>query len=175
MAQQSSRMENPRDFDHIQENASHRLSEEGNSNASDLVKSIFADPEALHLLRSAFINPLNSGVAPIEPEVKIIDAGATKAHKTARANDQTVSDEAASTQTTATRPRLNIYPEADQQVEAEELDDELASPASRWQASPEQADFIESFNFANHYNHLTERQYVGNTLDSTLRRLILPP
>ena len=81
----------------------------GNSNASDLVKSIFADPEALQLLRSAFINPLNSGAckAPyIEPEVQIIDAGATKAHKTARRSDETVSDEAASTQT-AKRPRLN--------------------------------------------------------------------
>ena len=147
MAQQSSRTENPRDFDHIQEDPSHRLSEEGNSNASDLVKSTFADPEALQLLRSAFINPLNSGAckAPhIEPEVQIIDAGATKAHKTARTNDQTVSDEAVSTQT-AKRPRLNAYPEADQQVEAEELDDELASPASRWQASPELTDFIESF------------------------------
>ena len=77
MAQQSSRTENPRDFDHIQEDPSYRLSEEGNSNASDLVKSIFADPEALQLLRSAFINPLNSGAskAPhIEPEVQIIDA-----------------------------------------------------------------------------------------------------
>ena len=91
MAQQSSRTENPWDFDHIQEDPSHRLSELGNSNASVLVKSIFADPEALQLLRSAFINPLNLGAskAPhIEPEVKIIDAGATKAHKTARANDQ---------------------------------------------------------------------------------------
>ena len=148
MAQPSSRTENPREFDHIQEDPSHRLSEEGNSNASDVVKSIFADPEALQLLRSAFINPLNSGAskAPhIKPEVKIIDAGATKAHKTARANDQTVSDEAVSTQTTAKRPSLNAYPEADQQVEAEELDDELASPASRWQASPELTHFIECF------------------------------
>ena len=78
MAQQPSRTENPRDFDHIQEDPSHRLSEEGNSNASDLVKSTFADPEALQLLRSAFINPLNSGAskAPhIEPEVQIIDVG----------------------------------------------------------------------------------------------------
>ena len=101
----------------------------------------------MQLLRSAFINPLNSGAskAPhIEPEVQIIDARATKAHKTARTNDQTVSDEAASPQT-AKRPRLNAYPEADQQVEAEELDDELALPASRWQASPELTDFIESF------------------------------
>ena len=82
---------------------------EDNSNASDLVTSLFADPEALQLLRSAFINPLNSGAckAPlIEPEVQIIDAGAIKAHKTARRNDQTVSDEAVSTQT-AKRPRLN--------------------------------------------------------------------
>ena len=55
-----------------------------------------------------------------------------------------MSDEAVSTRI-AKRPRLNAYPEADQQVEAEELDDELASPASRWQASPELTDFIESF------------------------------
>ena len=55
------------------------------------------------------------------------------------------SDEAVSTQTTATRSRLNAYPKADQQVEAEELDDELASPASRWQASPGLTHFIKSF------------------------------
>ena len=56
-----------------------------------------------------------------------------------------MSDEAVSTQTAAKRPRLNAYTEADQQIETEELDDELASPASRWQASPELTDFIESF------------------------------
>ena len=73
---------------------------------------------------------MNSGAskAPhIEPEVQIIDAGATKAHMTARTNDQPVSNEAVSTQTAAKRPRLNAYPEADQQVEGEELDDELAN------------------------------------------------
>ena len=64
---------------------------------------------------------------------------ATKAHKTARTNDQTMSDEAVSTQT-AKRPRLNAYSRGH-----EELDDEQASPASRWQASPELTDFIESF------------------------------
>ena len=72
MAEQSGRTENPLDFDRIQEDPSHRIAQEGNSNASDLVKSIFADPEALQLLRSAFIHPLNSGApkAPhIEPEV----------------------------------------------------------------------------------------------------------
>ena len=47
MAEQSSRTENPLDFDRIQEDPSDRLTQEGNSNASDLVKSIFADPEAL--------------------------------------------------------------------------------------------------------------------------------
>ena len=31
------------------------------ANASDLVKSIFADPEALQLLRSAFINVISQG------------------------------------------------------------------------------------------------------------------
>ena len=90
---------------------------------------------------------MNSGAskAPhIEPEVQIIDAGATKAHKTAWTNDQTMSNEAVGTQLTTQR-RLNAYPEADQQVEAEELDDELALPGSGWQASPEVTDFIESF------------------------------
>ena len=56
-----------------------------------------------------------------------------------------MSDEAVNAQTAAKRPRLNAYPEADQQHEVEELDEELASPASRWQASPELTALIESF------------------------------
>ena len=57
--------------------------------------------------------------------------GATKAQIPARTNDQSVSDEAVNSQTAAKRSRLNAYPEADQQHEVEELDEELASPASR--------------------------------------------
>jgi hypothetical protein len=165
MADQSSSKENTSDFDPIQEDPSNRHTEKGNSTASGLIKSIFADPEALHLLRSAFTNSSdgaskapkgsNSGASKtphIEPEVQIIHAGATKAQKTARTNDQSVSDEVVDSQTAAKRPRLNAYPEADQQNEVEEFDDELASPASRWQASPasrwqaspELTDFIDS-------------------------------
>ena len=49
MAYRSSRSEIPLDMDRIQEDPSIRTTEEGYSNASDLVKSIFADPEALHI------------------------------------------------------------------------------------------------------------------------------
>ena len=160
MAAQSSRKENPSDFDSIHEVSTPRQLEEGNSNASELVKSIFADPDALQLLRSALANPservhdkapngTNSGVstAPyIEPEVQIINARATKAQDTARTIEQTVSEENLNSQTSAKRRRTHEYAEADQQNEGEieEFDDELASPASRWQASPELTNLIES-------------------------------
>ncbi|CAB4005390.1 Hypothetical predicted protein [Paramuricea clavata] len=60
-------------------------------------------------------------------------------------NDQSVSDEAVNSQTTAKRPHLNAYPEADQQNEVEEFGNELAAPASHWQASPGPTDFMDSF------------------------------
>ena len=120
MADRSSRSEIPLDMDRIQEDPSMRTTEEGNSNVLNLVKSIFADPEALQLLRSAFTNPSEEATkvlngsnseaskAPhIEPEVQIINAGATKTQIPARTNDQSVSDEAANSQTAAKRPRLN--------------------------------------------------------------------
>ena len=120
MADRSSRSEIPLDMDRIQEDPSMRTTEEGNSNALNLVKSIFADPEALQLLRSAFTNASEEATkalngsnseaskAPhIEPEVQIINAGATKTQIPARTNDQSVSDEAANSQTAGKRPRLN--------------------------------------------------------------------
>ncbi len=94
MADQSSRRENPSDSDHIQEDPSNRHTKEGNSTALDLVKSIFAGPEALHFLQSAFTNSpdgaskapkgSNSGASKtphIEPEVQIIHAGRRRPKK----------------------------------------------------------------------------------------------
>ena len=133
-----------------------RTTEVGNPYASDLVKPIFADPDALQLPQLAFTNPskgaimalngLNSGAskaACIEPEVQMINA--TKAQIPAQTNYQSLFNEAVNSQTAAKRPRLNAYPEADKQHEVDELDKEMASPASHWQASPELTALIESF------------------------------
>ena len=130
-------------MDRIQEDASIRTTEEGNSNASDLVKSIFADPEALQLLRSAFTNPFEGAIMALNGS----NSGASKAPhiEPEVQHDQSVSDEAVNSQTATKRPRLNAYSEADQQHEVDELDEDLASPASRWQASPELTALIESF------------------------------
>ena len=113
-------------------------------------KRIWYD-EYIELLQSAFANPSEGAIkalngsnsaaskAPhIEPEVQIINAGATKAQILAWTSDQSVS-------TAAKRLHLNAYPEADQQHEVDELDEELALPASHWQASPELTALIESF------------------------------
>ena len=93
MADHSSGSGNPSVSDTIQDHPSQISTETGNSHAADLVKAIFADSEAFQLLRSALVNNFSDGAtkAPnevnkeavkasyIEPEVQIINAGATKA------------------------------------------------------------------------------------------------
>ena len=129
-----------------------RDKEKGKSKASELVQSIFADPEALQLLRAAFTIPSEEAIKVSiesrphnEPEVLIIDAGATKAPDSARTNDKSESENALNYQVAHKRSRSNVFPEADQSTDLVEFEDDLASLVSRWQASSELTHFIEFF------------------------------
>ena len=115
-------------------------------------KRIWSD-EYIKLLQSAFANPSEN-------------AGAAKAQILAWTNDQSVS-------TSAKQLHLNAYPEADQQHEVEP-DEELASPASRWQASRELTALIESFHkpLQTFDRKSTCRKFLR---PDTLRRPILQP
>ena len=113
MADHSNGTGNPLVSDTIQDHPSQISTETGNSHAADFVKAIFADPEALQLLRSALVNNSSDG--------------ATKA-------PNEVSKEApkASYETAYLEPESTALSQ-----DGDEADEELASPASRWQTSPE--------------------------------------
>lgn len=91
MADISHREGNPLDCNRIQGDLNPRDKEESKSTVSELVQSIFADPEALQLLQSAFTIPSEEAINVSiesrphnEPEVQITDAVATKACDSAR-------------------------------------------------------------------------------------------
>ena len=101
MADLSHGERNPLDCNRIRGDLNPREKKKGKSKASELVLSIFADPEALQLLRSAFTIPSEEAIKVSiesrphnEPEVQIIDAGATKARESARTNDESESEKA---------------------------------------------------------------------------------
>ena len=102
MAASSGSEENPPDLEVIGIKSNILTNDKGISWASDLVKSIFADPEALHLLCSAFnvqaeasvIEPLQTGApkAPARHEIHTKEAGVLKAQLLARTMVDSVSN-----------------------------------------------------------------------------------
>lgn len=114
-----------------------------------MVESIFASPEALNLLRSAFTSnsvgasdSVGALKAPVTDQPHITQAGALKAQETARTKVNTLSadTEEGDSPPFAKQPRLIQHVEHE-----EDLEEDISSSASRWQASEDLSAFIETF------------------------------
>ena len=114
-----------------------------------LVQSVFASAEALNLLQSAFTSnsvgasgSVEAPRAPITDLFHIMQARALKAQVTVRTKIDTVSIdvEDGDNLPLAKQPRLSEH-----MVLEEDLEEDIYSSASRWQASEELSAFIETF------------------------------
>ena len=151
MASVAGSQENPPDVQVIGEKSTPITMDKGTSQASVLVKSIFADPEALHLLRSALnvqadamhnsVPTRASKALTKQPESQTNGTGALKAHIAAWTMVDTVSiGDGDVNPPQSKQPRMS-----ESFDDLDEAEEEFPAPSSRWLASEQLAAFLETF------------------------------
>ena len=149
MAAPGNSTENLPEIEVIHDGTPPDVNPKGTTDPKVLVESIFASPEALNLLRSAFTSKsvgasdsVGAPKAPVTDQSHITQAGALKAQETTRTKVNTVSADVED----GDNPPLAKQPRLSEHVELEEdLEEDIYSSASRWQASEELSAFIETF------------------------------
>ena len=140
MATSGSSTDNPSEIQVIHDGTTPDVHPKGTTDPKVFVQSIFASPEALNLLRSAFTSKsVGAPKAPITDLSHTTEVRVLKAQVTARTKVDTVSAdvEDGDNSPLAKQPRLSEHVKLE-----EDLEEDIYSSASRWQASEELSAFI---------------------------------